>query len=213
MLFTKKSQSLRNFGQDNDVDGLRDVLVADPSLVDGQVEFVVVADEVVVGADGESHPFLELAFPGLVAQGDVDFHLGKRHDDRLLKGLGDFEGLVGGLPLAVKVLVAFGEQQVIRSCLVDLHDVAAKLEVVDKVGLGAAPIGLTDEFLERESGRIVVARQAIIHAEGGFSEVTVELCPCHHWQKGKEKKCIFFHEWIFCTKVDIFSILLHQICK
>ena len=56
------------FGKDDDVDRLRDVLVANPSIIHGQVQLVVVADEIIVGADGEAHPFLEFAFPCLVTQ-------------------------------------------------------------------------------------------------------------------------------------------------
>ena len=68
-------------GQDDNINGFGDVLITDPSLIDGQIELVVVADEIVIGADGEAHSFPELAFPSLVAQDDINCHLGERHDD------------------------------------------------------------------------------------------------------------------------------------
>ena len=151
--------------QNHDIDGLGDVFVTNPGLVDGQVEVIVVADEIVVGADREAHPFLELAFPSLVTQGNVNLHLGERHDDRLLEGLGDFESLVGGLPFAVEVLVALGKQQMIGSRLIHLDDVGAKLQIIDKVGLGAAPIRLMDEFLQGEGGFIMVSSETIVDAQ------------------------------------------------
>ena len=53
------------FGQDDDVDSFRVVLVANPCVVNWQMEVVIVADEIVVGVDGEAHPLHQLAFPSL----------------------------------------------------------------------------------------------------------------------------------------------------
>ena len=191
-------------GQDNDVDGLGDVFVANPGLIDGQVQVVVVADEIIVRIDRDAQPLHQLAFPGLVANGDVDLHLGERHDDRLVEGLGDDFGLVGGLPLAIKVLVALGEQQMVGACLKHLDDVAAKLQVVDEVGLGAAPVRLADEFLEGDGGRVVVAGEAIVHTQRGFGEVIVELGAGHQRHEGQKEKDAFFHGRIFSTKIHNF---------
>ena len=53
-------------GKDDDVDSLGDVFVANPCLIDRQVKLVVVANEIVRGADAKAHSFLEFALPGLV---------------------------------------------------------------------------------------------------------------------------------------------------
>ena len=55
------------FRKDDNVDSLGNVLVTNPSLIDGQIELVVVADEVVIRAHGKAHTLLELAFPGFIA--------------------------------------------------------------------------------------------------------------------------------------------------
>ena len=176
------------FGKYHNINGFGDVVVANPSVIHGQVEVVVVADEIVVGADRDAHSFLQLTVPSLVEQGDVDFHFRERHDDRFVEAFGDFLGLVGGLPFAKEVLVTLGKQQVVSSGLKNLDDVAAELERVDEVGLGAAPVWLADEFLERTNGRIVVSRQTIVHAERCLGEMTVELRPSHAGQEGQKKK-------------------------
>ena len=100
-----------------------------------------------------------------MAQYDVDVHLGKRYEDRLIKGLGDLLSLVSGLPFTVKVLVAFRKQQMVRPCLIYLYDIATKLKVVDEIGLGAAPIGFVNQFLKRKGGGIRVARQTLVNAQ------------------------------------------------
>ena len=103
-----------------------DVLVADPSVVDRQVKLVVLADEIVARVDGEAHPLYQFTFPSLPVQGNVDLHLGERHDDRFLKTLGEFQGFGRTGPLAVEVLVTFGEQEMVSARLKHLDDVVAK---------------------------------------------------------------------------------------
>ena len=121
-----------------------------------------------------------------MAQNNVDFHLGKRHDDRLVEGLGDQFRLVGGLPLSIKVLVAFRKQQIVRTRLIHFDNVATKLQVIDKVGFGTTPIGLVDEFPERECSFLAIARQAIVHTERRLRKKGIKLGPCHYRQQGKQ---------------------------
>ena len=181
------------FRENHDVNGFGDVLVANPRIVNRQIEFVIIADEIVIRVDREAHPFLELALPGLVTQGDVNLYLWERHDNGFLESFGDLLGFIGSLPLAVKVLVAFGKQQFIRSRCIHFDDVTAKLQVVYEVGFRAAPIGLTNQLLEGKAGLVVVARQAIVDAQGGFGEILVKLRPSHHRQQGKEDQKGFLH--------------------
>ena len=174
------------FGKNHNINGFGHILVANPSLVDGKIELVIVADEIIIGTHGEPQPFFELSFPSLMTQNDVNLHFGERHDDRLVEGLGDQFRLVCGLPLAVKVLVAFRKQQMVRTRLINLDNVAAKLQVVDKVGFGTTPIGLVDEFLERECSFLAIARQAIVHTERRLRKKGIKLGPCHYRQQGKQ---------------------------
>ena len=51
-------------------------------------------------------------------------------------------------------------------------------QIVDKVGLRPTPIRFADEFLERECGCLLVARQAIINAQRGLGKILVKLSPC-----------------------------------
>ena len=153
------------FRQDDNVDGMGNVLVANPSVIYGQAKVVIVADEIVVGVDGEAHPFHKFIFPCLSVQGDVNLHLGERYNDRFLKTLGEFQGFWGAGPLAIKVLVTLREQKMVRARLKHLDDVVAKLQIVDEVGLRSAPIGFVYEFLEREGGRLVVACQDVVDSQ------------------------------------------------
>ena len=75
----------------------------------------------------------------------------------------------------------------VRSRLKHLDDIASELQVIDKVGLRATPIGLVNEFLERKRSLLAVARQAIVDAQGGFAEIGIKLGPGHHGKQGKEQ--------------------------
>ena len=181
------------FWKYHNINGFCVVLVTNPSLVDGQTEIVVVVDEIVVGRHGEAHPFHQLAFPSLVQQRNINLHFRERHDDRLLKGLGESQGFGRGLPFAKEVLVALGKQQFICSRLKHLDDVVAKLKAVDEVGFGAAPIRLVNQLLEGVGSLCAVARQTIVHAKGRLGEITVKLRPSKGWEQRQQQKEISFH--------------------
>ena len=95
--------------------------------------------------------------------------------------------------LVIKVLVAFGEQQIVRSRLKHLDDVVTELQCINKIGLGAAPIGFVNQFLEGKTGFFAVAREAIVDTEGGLGEICIKLGPGHYRQQGKDEKETFFH--------------------
>ena len=88
--------------------------------------------------------------------------LRKWHDNRLVKGLVNFGGLLGGLPLAIEVLVAFGKEQVVSARFINLHDIVAELQVVDEIGLGATPVRLFDQFFQCEAGGLAVPCEGIV---------------------------------------------------
>ena len=69
------------------------------------------------------------------------------------------------MPLAVEVLVAFREQQVIGACLKHFHDVVAKHQVVDEVVLRSAPVRFADEFLQGKGGVSGIAGEGVIDTQ------------------------------------------------